>query len=173
MTELTLALIKLAFLAVLWLFVLTAVGVIRADLFGGRSPAGNLRPRGQAQPRKQPARPARKEKEKQAAAGKAEAPGRGQPKKIVVTGGARSGSSHALSSEPVTIGRDKDATFVLSDEYASSRHARLFPRNGQWLVEDLGSTNGTYLDGSRVNEPVPVPCGVPIRIGKTILELRR
>jgi pSer/pThr/pTyr-binding forkhead associated (FHA) protein len=62
---------------------------------------------------------------------------------------------------------------VLSDDYASTRHARLFPQDGQWLVEDLGSTNGTYLDRQKVTGPTPVPVGVPIRIGKTVLELRR
>src|SRR6201999_624853 len=54
-----------------------------------------------------------------------------------------------------------------------SRHARIFPQDGQWIVEDLGSTNGTYLDRQKVTRPMPVPVGVPIRIGKTVLELRR
>jgi len=62
---------------------------------------------------------------------------------------------------------------VLTDDYASTRHARLFPQDGQWLLEDLGSTNGTYLDRQKVTEPTPVSIGVPIRIGKTVLELRR
>ena len=78
-----------------------------------------------------------------------------------------------LSESPITIGRANDTTLVLSDDYASSRHARLFPQDGQWLVEDLGSTNGTYLDRSKVTRPTPVPSGVPIRIGKTVLELRK
>jgi pSer/pThr/pTyr-binding forkhead associated (FHA) protein len=62
---------------------------------------------------------------------------------------------------------------VLNDDYASTYHARIFPQDGQWLVEDLGSTNGTYLDRQKVARPTPVPVGVPIRIGKTVLELRR
>ena len=66
-----------------------------------------------------------------------------------------------------------DHTLVLNDDYASSRHARIFPQDGQWIVEDLGSTNGTYLDRQKVTRPMPVPLGVPIRIGKTVLELRR
>ncbi|HVD28012.1 MAG TPA: FHA domain-containing protein, partial [Mycobacteriales bacterium] len=57
--------------------------------------------------------------------------------------------------------------------YVSSRHARFFPREGQWLVEDLGSTNGTYLDRTKVTSPMPVKIGVPIRIGKTVVELRK
>lgn len=158
MTELTLTLIRLAFLAALWLFVLAAVGVIRTDLFGPRvAPKVAARPK--APPRKV---------EKKAARAK-----RGTPRKVVVTHGALAGTSLSLGETPVTIGRANDATLVLSDDYASSRHARLFPQDGQWLVEDLGSTNGTYLDRSKVTRPIPVPIGVPIRVGKTVLELRR
>ncbi|MDQ1727037.1 MAG: hypothetical protein QOK14_1082, partial [Frankiaceae bacterium] len=76
-------------------------------------------------------------------------------------------------ADAVTIGRADDSTLVLDDTYASTRHARLVQRDGQWYVEDLGSTNGTYLDRTRVTGPMPVPVGVPIRIGKTALELRR
>lgn len=166
MTELTLTLIKLAFLAVLWLFVLTAVGVIRTDLFGERNPskATNVRPQAQSQKDQQ-----KKQKRQQ----KAKPAGRGPATKVVITAGPLAGTSHSLEASPVTIGRAKDTTLVLGDDYASSRHARLFPQDGQWLVEDLGSTNGTYLDRDKVTQPTPVPCGVPIRIGKTTLELRR
>jgi pSer/pThr/pTyr-binding forkhead associated (FHA) protein len=78
-----------------------------------------------------------------------------------------------LSEQQILLGRANDATLVLNDDYASSRHARIFPQDGQWIVEDLGSTNGTYLDRQKVIRPTPVPVGVPIRIGKTVLELRR
>jgi pSer/pThr/pTyr-binding forkhead associated (FHA) protein len=86
---------------------------------------------------------------------------------------ALAGTSLGLDDQQITIGRANDATLVLNDDYASTRHARLFPQDGQWIVEDLGSTNGTYLDRQKVTQPTPVPVGVPIRIGKTVLELRR
>ena len=73
----------------------------------------------------------------------------------------------------MTLGRADDSTLVLTDDYASSNHARLVPGDGAWTVEDLGSTNGTYLGGSKVTGPTPVPLGQQIRIGKTVLELRR
>jgi pSer/pThr/pTyr-binding forkhead associated (FHA) protein len=92
---------------------------------------------------------------------------------MVVTGGPLQGTIINLTEMPITIGRATDATLVLSDDYASSRHARLFPQDGQWIVEDLGSTNGTYLDRSKVTRPTPVPLGIPIRIGKTVIELRK
>ncbi len=91
----------------------------------------------------------------------------------MVTEGALAGTTVKLGDAPVTLGRADDSTLVLTDDYASSRHARLVPGDGSWTVEDLGSTNGTYLGGSKVTRPMPVPLGQPIRIGKTVLELRR
>jgi len=161
MNALTLTLIRLAFLAVLWLFVIAAVGVVRTDLFGP-AVSGRQQRRQQKAQRGRAQRPPR--------AGRA---GRGAPQRLLVTGGSLTGTSIGLADQQITIGRATDATLVLSDDYASSRHARLFPQDGQWIVEDLGSTNGTYLDRQKVTQPTPVPAGVPIRIGKTVLELRR
>ncbi len=160
MNALTLTLIRVAFLAVLWLFVIAAIGVVRTDLFGTAA-AKVRRPRNQAPPRRRP-RPSRPQK-----------PGRGTPRFLVVTEGALTGVSIDLADQQITIGRANDATLVLNDDYASTHHARIFPQDGQWIVEDLGSTNGTYLDRQKVIRPTPVPVGVPIRIGKTVLELRR
>ena len=70
------------------------------------------------------------------------------------------------------IGRANDSTLVLTDDYASTKHARVFQRDGQWLVEDLGSTNGTYYGQRKLDGPVTLEIGVPVRIGKTVLELR-
>ena len=159
MNALTLTLIRVAFLAVLWLFVIAAIGVVRTDLFGTAA-AKVRRPRNQAPPR--PAVPPRPQK-----------PGRGTPRFLVVTEGALTGVSIDLADQQITLGRANDATLVLNDDYASTHHARIFPQDGQWIVEDLGSTNGTYLDRQKVIRPTPVPVGVPIRIGKTVLELRR
>jgi Inner membrane component of T3SS, cytoplasmic domain len=161
MNELSLTIIRVAFLAVLWLFVIAAIGVVRTDLLGGPSSAVRRGKARQAQAAR-PGRPARPAK-----------PGRGSPRVLVVTGGALKGTSIDLAQQQITLGRANDATLVLNDDYASSRHARIFPQDGQWIVEDLGSTNGTYLDRQKVTRPMPVPLGVPIRIGKTVLELRR
>jgi len=161
MNPLTLLLIRLAFLAVLWVFVIAAVGVVRTDLFGpGRPARQRRRQRKPAQP-KAPRSP------------RTGRPARGTPQRLLVTAGGLAGTTIGLSDQQITIGRANDATLVLNDDYASSRHARLFPQDGQWIVEDLGSTNGTYLDRQKVTQPTPVPPGVPIRIGKTVLELRR
>jgi len=91
---------------------------------------------------------------------------------LLVTAGALAGTKITLAEAPITIGRAEDCTLVITDDYSSARHAKLVPRDGQWLLEDLGSTNGTYLDRAKVSGPTPVPLGVPIRIGRTSIELR-
>jgi hypothetical protein len=161
MNELSLTIIRVAFLAVLWLFVIAAIGVVRTDLLGGPSATTRRGKSRQAQAPRQ-GRPSR-----------APRPSRGSPRILVVTAGALKGTSIDLAQQQITLGRANDATLVLNDDYASSRHARIFPQDGQWIVEDLGSTNGTYLDRQKVTRPMTVPLGVPIRIGKTVLELRR
>jgi hypothetical protein len=162
MNALELTLVRIGFLAVLWLFVIAAVGVVRTDMFGAVSQRRRRSAPRQAGLSRQPkpkAKPVR--------------PSRSAPQQLLVTAGALAGTTLGLTDQQITIGRADDATLVLSDDYASTRHARLFPQDGQWLVEDLGSTNGTYLDRQKVTQPTPVPLGVPIRIGKTVLELRR
>lgn len=61
---------------------------------------------------------------------------------------------------------------MLMDDYASSRHARLFPQGTRWFLEDLGSTNGTYVDEVQLTRAQPIEVGQRIRIGKTVMELR-
>jgi pSer/pThr/pTyr-binding forkhead associated (FHA) protein len=169
---------RLGFLAVLWLFVIVAVQVIRSDLFGTRVTQRGAR-REAARPQ-----PSGRQGGRQAARQAAPPQQRGQqgggrqrrnaPTKLVVTEGTLTGTTVALQGQTITLGRAHDSTIVLDDDYASSRHARIYPdQGGQWIVEDLGSTNGTYLDRSRLTSPTPIPLGTPIRIGKTVIELRK
>jgi hypothetical protein len=151
-----LSLVKYGLLALLWIFILAAVRVVKADLFGST-------PKSAPRPAAAPA----------AVPGPAAARRRSQARRLVVTEGALAGTSIDLGDRPVTLGRADESTLVLTDDYASNHHARLVPGDGMWLVEDLGSTNGTYLGKERVTSPVPVPMGAQIRIGKTVLELRR
>ena len=161
MPEFVLTVARYGFLVLLWIFVFTVVGVIRRDMFAGsRASRIVAAPRGVGAPAAAPAgRPARARRGKVA-------------RQLVVTAGALAGTRITLSEAPISIGRAEDSTLVITDDYASSRHARLVPRAGQWYIEDLGSTNGTYLDRGKVSAPTPVPLGVPIRIGRTSLELR-
>ncbi|MFE2168216.1 MULTISPECIES: FHA domain-containing protein [unclassified Streptomyces] len=166
MSELTLTVMRLGFLAVLWLFVIVAVQVIRSDLFGTRvTQRGSRRGGNTSAPAQSGGRQAAPPQQRQR---------RGAPTKLVVSEGTLTGTTVALAGQTITLGRAHDSTIVLDDDYASSRHARIYPdRDGQWIVEDLGSTNGTYLDRTRLTTPTPIPPGAPIRIGKTVIELRK
>ncbi|TGY77451.1 FHA domain-containing protein FhaB/FipA, partial [Cellulomonas shaoxiangyii] len=97
----------------------------------------------------------------------------GGPSRLVVTEGPLRGTTLPLGSSAVLIGRAPSCTLVLDDDYSSSRHARLFPQDGQWFVEDLGSTNGTYVGDHRVERATPVPTGTSVRVGQSVLELQR
>jgi hypothetical protein len=159
-SALVVAVLKYGLLGLLWVFILAAVRTIRADL-GGR-PAKPAVPAGP--PTVAPAG-------KQPKATKAPRK-KGVPRTLVVTEGALQGTSVTLANTPVTLGRAHDSTLVLTDDYASNRHARLVPQGDSWTLEDLGSTNGTYLGSAKVTRALPVPVGTPIRIGKTVMELR-
>jgi hypothetical protein len=153
MPELVVQLTRAGFLALLWLFVLAALRVVRSDLYAASGLRVDI--------------PSRRQKQGRKAAGGGKSPG-----KLIVTHGALAGTRIALDGRPILIGRADDSTLVLDDDYASTRHARLSLRGTDWYVEDLGSTNGTYLDRAKVTAPLRVPLGVPIRIGKTVIELR-
>ncbi len=159
-SALIVALLKYGLLALLWVFVLICVRTIRADLSG--KPAVVPAPVAAAAPKQAKApKPQRK---------------KGVPRVLVVTEGTLQGTTLTLGDSPVTLGRAHDSTLVLTDDYASNRHARLVPTADGWSLEDLGSTNGTYLDSAKgsakVTRPTPVSVGSAIRIGKTVLELR-
>ncbi|MEO6084026.1 MAG: FHA domain-containing protein [Umezawaea sp.] len=153
MPELVMQLTRAGFLVLLWLFVLAALRVVRSDLYA----ASGLRV----------STPGfRKNNADKAAKGNK------APRQLVVTHGALTGTRISLDGRPILIGRADDSTLVLDDDFASTRHARISLRGSDWYVEDLGSTNGTYLDRAKVTAPLRVPLGSPIRIGKTVIELR-
>ena len=151
MPELVLQLTRAGFLALLWLFVLVALRVVRSDLYAASGLRALVPGGGRVTART----------------------GRGRtPRQLLVTQGALAGTRISLDSRPILIGRADDSTLVLDDDYASTRHARISMQGDEWYVEDLGSTNGTYLDRAKVTGPTRVPPGVPVRIGKTVIELR-
>jgi pSer/pThr/pTyr-binding forkhead associated (FHA) protein len=160
MSELTLTLIKLGFLALLWMFVLAVLSVIRSDLFGAKVDA-----RAVAAPAAAPGRTPK--------AAKPVKKRKGLPGSVTIADGPQAGVGATLVSEPVVIGRGSDCQIRLDDDYSSTRHSRLFLSEGEWWVEDLGSTNGTYLDGQRVTRPVPAEIGGSIRIGRTTLNIAK
>ena len=159
MSELTLVLIRFAYLAILWIFVLSCISVIRSDMFGARV-AREASGRGQSrQERRARSKPAK--------------PRKGVPTQVVIVEGGNKGEAVSLDDAPLLIGRGNDAAIRLDDDYVSTRHARIANSGEQWFVEDLGSTNGTYVGTSRISQPTTIQLGTQVRIGKTILELRK
>jgi pSer/pThr/pTyr-binding forkhead associated (FHA) protein len=158
MSELTLFLIRFAYLAILWIFVLSAISVIRTDMFGARMPSGAAAPPRAERRQKAPKAPAKR---------------RGSPTHVAVVEGANAGERADLAQAPILIGRGPDAAIRLDDDYVSTRHARIAAADDQWFVEDLGSTTGTYDGSARITQPTTLALGTQVRIGKTILELRK
>jgi pSer/pThr/pTyr-binding forkhead associated (FHA) protein len=149
--------VKVAFLIVLYLFVARAVRAVVLDVFGPRAerrrPKGNRTP-SRPVPRPGPSRPSRR-----------------LPREVVLNdeGGRRT----VPLKDSLTVGRAATCDLVVADTYVSNVHARIFSRDGSWWLEDLGSTNGTYLNRSRVSAPTAIGPGDQVRMGKATLELRR
>lgn len=166
MSELTITLLRLGYLVLLWVLILAAIGVLRRDLYGTKI----VRWRGASDRRGAVAAPA----PPPPAGRQAPIPRRqAGPRRLVVTAGPLRGTTVPLGSSPVLIGRAASCTLVLDDDYSSSRHARVFPQDGEWFVEDLGSTNGTFVGRDKVEQPTLVRAGSQIRVGQSTLELQR
>lgn len=174
MSELTLLVLQLAFLLLLWGFVFFVIYSLRSDLFGQRArrmvppaplpaaaPAPAPRPSAAAEPATEPV--ARADPAATATT----------PRRLVITSGPREGVEIDLPSEQLTIGRSSESGLVIRDDYTSTHHARLMLWGDNWVIQDLDSTNGTFLDGTRVTLPTAVPPGTPVTIGTTTFELRR
>ena len=169
MSELTLTIIRLGLLVLLWIFVFSVVGVLRGDLYGTRVVSRTPRKptpavRQPAGAEVAPAAPPKRQKRQ---------PHSTVPHSLVVTQGVLTGTSLPLREAGTIIGRNPECALVLEDDFASGRHARIFHRDGAWFVEDLGSTNGTFVGSERLTGPVRVEAGSTLRIGKTVIELRR
>ena len=174
LSELTLTLMRLGLLVLLWVFVFAIVAVLRGDLYGttvkrrpAPAPARTAAPP-VAIPPPVPAR---------ASAGRSGRSGgfrgRKSPSRLVVTEGPLSGTTLPLRPAGTLIGRSPECALVLDDDYASGRHARIYESDGTWMVEDLRSTNGTFLGATRLTEPREVAVGSVLRIGQTVVELQR
>jgi pSer/pThr/pTyr-binding forkhead associated (FHA) protein len=157
MSEIALTVIKVLFLALLWLFILSAVSVIRSDLFGRTVPAPD---QPEAQELESPPPPPKRTKRP-----------RGEPRVLIVTQGSQTGQSAALADGVIMIGRGADCQIILDDDYVSTRHARVVSGENGVYVEDLGSTNGSYVNGQRITAPTTITMSDTVRIGRTILKL--
>lgn len=168
MSELAITVLRFGFLAALWLGVTAIVLVLRRDLAAPREakPQASIRPASGLPAAASPPVPPQPKP-------RASARSSTQPHKLTVIEGELSGTVVPLGNSPITVGRAPDSTLVLVDDYASGRHARFFPSDGQWIVEDLGSTNGTWIDRTRITGPTVLRVGAKVRVGRTTLQLQR
>ncbi|GAB3040509.1 antibiotic biosynthesis regulator FhaB [Parafrigoribacterium mesophilum] len=177
MSELTLLLLRFGFLLLLWAFVFAVVYALRSDLFGQR--VRRMPQEGQAASPfpaagRPTAAPAAQPAARAAGQSPSDAPATAtSAKRLVITSGAKAGMELPLSGDPLTIGRSGESGLVIRDDYTSTHHARLLLWGDDWVLQDLDSTNGTFLDGVRVTVPTHVPLNTPIKIGTTSFELRR
>ena len=155
--SLVVTILRFGFLVLMWIMVFSVVAAMRRDLVIGRK----------AKVGAPTARQARKHPELIEEA----PPAKVQATQLVVTEGPLAGTTLELSGTPILLGRAQEANLVLEDDYASGRHARLFPQGTRWFLEDLGSTNGTAVDGAPVTRALPVGPESVIRIGKTVMRL--
>jgi hypothetical protein len=157
MSEIALTVLKVLFLALLWVFIASAVSVIRSDLFGRTVPMPD---QPGAQELEQPLPPQKKTKRT-----------RGEPRILTITQGSQTGQSAELADGVILIGRGADAQLSLDDDYVSTRHARVVSGENGIYLEDLGSTNGSYVNGQRITAPTTVSLSDTIRIGRTMMRL--
>lgn len=154
MSELLLSLFRIGFLVALWWFVFTVVSVLRRDLQAPRDAKPMTPSRRSNLPSPRPTLRSRK-----------------SSTRLVITQGEMAGTVIPLGTSMITIGRAPDATVVLNDDFVSTHHARISPRGTQWIVEDLNSTNGTWIGKDRVTAPTTLLPGAELRIGRTHMEL--
>ena len=162
MSELALTLARFTFLGLLWLFVVFALLALRKDL-RSETPSG-----ARSEATASPARPPRSRR-----SGRASRRSKVKGTRLVVVEGPLTGTEIPLEGAQITMGRAPDSTIVIDDDYASSRHARLYESDGAWVVEDLGSTNGTWIDRTRLTTPTVLPVGAPLRVGRTTLQIQK
>jgi len=182
-SELTLLVLRLGFLLLLWMFIFGIVYALRSDLFGQRVrkmqpdaavaapvPAPTAFPvtASASAPTEAVVRPG-----VSAGGGGTEKATAQNSSRLVITSGPKAGTEFPLGSEPITIGRSGDSSLVIRDDYTSTHHARLMLWHDDWMIQDLDSTNGTFLAGSRIAVPTPIPLNTTVKIGATSFELRR
>lgn len=157
-SELAFTVFRLGFLICLWLLVFGAVAILRKDIYGTV-----VTPRGKG---RRGGKDRRAERHAESVVASMV-----QPKNLLITGGPLTGTIIPLGTAVITIGRSPSSTLVIDDPYASSRHATISNHDGDWIIEDAGSTNGSFVDEERLIEPVRLAPGVTVRIGQTTFQL--
>ena len=159
MSELVVVALKLGFLALLWLFILFVGNVVRTDLFGRKVPATEIAQASLVATAGPTAKMSRKVEKR-------------LPTTLKVTHGRQAGLTVPLAGG-VLIGRSPDCQLLLEDDYVSTKHARIVVTATGYQVEDLGSTNGTFVNNQRVSAPTAFGPGDTLRIGRTLMSVEK
>lgn len=182
MSELTLLVLRIGFLLLLWLFVFAIVYALRSDIFGqgarkaqAASGAGTAAPRAAPAPAPPilPPTPTPPPTLPSSGHSRNERATIHNVSRLVIIDGPKEGLEVPLGRDPLTIGRSADSGLVIRDDYTSTHHAKLLLWNEDWMIQDLDSTNGTFLGGKRISSPTQIALGTPIKVGATSFELRR
>jgi pSer/pThr/pTyr-binding forkhead associated (FHA) protein len=150
-----LSVLKYSLIVLLYFFVFRAIRSVAMDVSGRR--------RGETTQKRVPA----------AAAAKPSRGGKSPTRVVVHDPGASGKPTTVRLTDQIEIGRSDRCAIRLQDHYVSQVHARLYERDGDWYVEDMGSTNGTFLNDGTLTGSAIVHAGDAVRVGKTVLELRR
>ena len=147
MTDLVVTVIRFGFLLLLWFAILSIFNALRKDISGSSSGAVLFKPKTLKQ--------------------------QNEPRALVVIDGPAQGKIVNIAKHPISIGRASVCDLVLDDDFISSKHARITNQAEGYLVEDLGSTNGTWVEGEKLTQPVMIKPGVRIKIGRNTLTIRK
>jgi pSer/pThr/pTyr-binding forkhead associated (FHA) protein len=175
MSELVLLLLRIGFLVLLWFFVFGVVYSLRADLFGVKVRKMPAEAAAGAAPTAAPSAPTAAVPRSAPRSGtRATGPATTSTvSKLVITSGPKAGLELPLGTDAMTIGRSSESGLVIRDDYTSSHHARLLLRGDTWAIQDLDSTNGTFLGGKRLGSaPASISIGDTVKVGATTFELR-
>ncbi|WP_104134392.1 MULTISPECIES: FHA domain-containing protein [unclassified Cryobacterium] len=182
-SELTLLVLRIGFLLLLWMFIFGIVYALRSDLFGQRvrrlktdaaAPASAAAFPAAADPIAAPApAPVTVPVARASPTADGSFATAQNTTRLVITSGPKAGTEFPLSTETITIGRSADSSLVIRDDYTSTHHARLMLWHDEWMLQDLDSTNGTFLAGTRVTVPTKISLNATVKIGATSFELRR
>lgn len=149
MSEIALTLLRLGFLLVLWLTIFSVLGLMRRDLRQAERRTGATRVQAVTPSEPNPSR-------------------RNQVRHVTVTDEQDQQTRYELF-DGMTFGRSLDCSVQLPDDYASSQHAAISREAAGWIYTDQGSTNGSWLDHKRLEEPLLLRRGTTIRIGHSTL----
>lgn len=159
------------FLLLLYIFVARAVRAIIRDV----SATPSAQPAPAAQRRAAAPRPQQTSKQARESKGnqRQDRPKRIAPRELVVHSPDGRPRVLPLDGSEITFGRGDQVSVALGDPYTSDRHARVYNDGRRWLVADLGSTNGTFVNQVKVTEPTPIAAGDQLGIGRTVVEVRK